>query len=55
MGFDVVQPNSVSQRRIDVEGFRSNLHLFVLRHGIHGEHIVVTVGYLDDDYPDIIM
>ena len=55
MGFDIVQAYSVSQRRIDVKGFRSNLHLLMFRHGIHGKHIVISIRNFDNDYPNIIM
>ena len=55
MCFDIVKPNSVGKGSIDIKGLRSYLYLLVLWHGIHGEHIVVTVRYFNDDYPNIIM
>ena len=55
LGLDIVQPNSVCQGRIDKERFGGYFLLLVGRHGIHGLHIVQTVGYLDKDDPHIII
>ena len=55
MRFDVVQTNTVGQGSINVQGLRCNFNLLVLGHGVHGEHVVVTICNFNDDDPYIIM
>ena len=51
---NLVQSQTISQRRIDVKGLAGNLVLFVGRLTLQGAHIVQTVADLDDNHTDII-
>lgn len=52
--FDVVQPQPVRQRSVDVECFRSDLLLFLADHRPHGLHVVQAVGQFDQDHADVV-
>ena len=49
-----IQPQPVSERCEQIEGFARNLHLLVARHGGHGPHVVQPVRNLDEDYPYVV-
>ena len=44
LGLDIVQAQTVGQRRIEIVGLSGYLHLFVLAHRRESSHIVETVG-----------
>ena len=45
----------MGKRSIDVQCFRGNLDLFMFRHGVHGEHIMVSICDFYDNHPNVIM
>ena len=51
---DFVQAEAVGERGINIECFACNLELFVGQHGAECTHVMQTVGYLDEDNPDIV-
>ena len=53
-GLDIVQPQSVCQRSVDVERFGGDLLLFLPDHGTHRLHIVQAVGQFDQDHADVV-
>ncbi len=50
---DPVDPQTVGQRRIDIEGFLGDLDLFFNREMVQGSHVVGAVSELDQDDADI--
>ena len=51
---DVVQTQTVRNRRINLKGLLRNAAAFVRAHGLHGGQIVQTVGQLNQDDAHIV-
>ncbi len=51
---DFVQAEAVGERGMNLECFACNLELLVGQHGAECTHVIQTVGYLDEDNPDIV-
>ena len=52
--FDAIQPQTVSQRRKDVERLSHNFILSGGQHGRERTHIVQAIGYFDQDHTDVV-
>ena len=53
-GFDGEKPQSVRQRREEVDRLAGDLDLLVQGHGAQRAHVVQPVGDLDEDYPHVV-
>ena len=51
---DLLDPEAVRQRGVDVEGLLGGPALLPLRHHRHGPHVVQPVGELDDEHPPVV-
>ena len=50
---ELLDPEPVRQRRVDVEGLLGGAALLPLRHHRHRAHVVEPVGELDDEHPPV--
>ena len=53
-GFDGEKPQSVRQRREEVDRLAGDLDLLVQGHSAQRAHVVQPVGDLDEDYPHVV-